>query len=447
MREVNDILVVDDDMEMRLALAEALKRKGYSVSIACNGKEALEEFGEGRYRMVISDVKMPGMDGMEVLREIKRLSPTTPVLLVTAFGTVEKAVEAVKEGAVDFILKPFTLEALEEMVEKALKPQTDAESFQTKGKAFLTRDPVMRRIISMAMVVAESDATVLITGESGTGKELMARFIHEHSKRKDSPFVAVNCAAIPEGLLESELFGHEKGAFTGALNQRQGKFEQANTGTLLLDEISEMDLRLQAKLLRVIQEKEVERLGGKNPIPLDIRIIATTNRDLKKDVKEGRFREDLYYRLNIFPIDLPPLRERKEDIVFLAEYFMKRFSTKYAKHLEGISKEAIEYMEGYHWKGNIRELENTIERAVLLSSGKVLEKEHLVMGCGITEDSPLEDTTSGHTTLREMERELICRTLQDVGGNRTKAARILGISVRTLRNKLKEYGQLMPEGV
>ena len=447
---MNDILVVDDDASMRLALKEALTRKGYTVVLAEDGREAIEKFKELPSRMVISDMKMPGLDGLEVLKEIKRLSPQTPVLLITAFGTIQKAVEAVKEGAVDFILKPFTLESLETTVEKALREQAILDEFESKGRVMLARDPRMRKIISMAMIVAESDATVVISGESGTGKELLARFIHSQSQRKDRPFVAVNCASIPDGLLESELFGHEKGAFTGAMHQRIGKFEQANTGTILLDEISEMDLKLQAKLLRVIQEREVERLGGKTPIPLDLRIIATTNRDLKKEVREGRFREDLFYRLNTFPIHLPPLRERKEDIIHLATYFMKRYSSKYSRHLEEISPEAATYMKEYEWKGNIRELENTIERAVLLSQGRTLELEHLKMGHdGISEEktdgsSNIQDLLESGMTLSEMEKGLIIKTLDCVNGNRTKAAKILGISVKTLRNKLKAYGEILP---
>ena len=264
--------------------------------------------------MVISDMLMPGMNGMELLREIKKTSPQTPVLLITAFGTIESAVEAVKEGAIDFILKPFELETLEDIVGKVFATIETISDFEAKGSLMLAKSAAMNKVVTMASVAASSDATVLISGESGTGKELLSRFIHEASPRTRRPFVAVNCASIPEGLLESELFGHEKGAFTGAHASRAGKFEQADTGTLLLDEISEMDVKLQAKLLRVIQEKEVERIGSRGPLPLDIRIIATTNREMKKEVNEGRFREDLYYRLNIFPLTLPPLRERSGDI-------------------------------------------------------------------------------------------------------------------------------------
>jgi two-component system response regulator FlrC len=456
MQELNKILVVDDELDMRVAIMEALTRKGYSVGLAEDGREALSMLDASQYAMVISDVKMPGIDGIELLKEIKLRGAHIPVLIMSAFGTIEKAVEAVKEGAVDFILKPFDLEALESLVERSLKDCSELLTFETNGKSMLTVDPFMRKLISMAETASSSDATVLLSGESGTGKELLARFIHTRSSRRDNPFVPVNCASIPDGLLESELFGHEKGAFTGASMQRQGKFEQANMGTILLDEISEMDLKLQAKILRVIQEKEVERLGSKVTIKLDIRIIATTNRNIKEEVAEGRFREDLFYRLNIFPLTLPPLRERGADIENLADYFMRKFNVKYSKHLEAISEAALEEIRGCKWRGNIRELENALERAVLLSHGTVLELE-----CFDISSDLLPEEVSGHgqeaaegvsgadaevnnMTLREMERVLIYKTLDGVEWNRTQAAGILGISVRTLRNKLKEYGQLLP---
>ncbi len=520
---MQDILVVDDDLGMRTALDEALRRKGYRVSVAASGPEALSLFNRTRHRLVISDMKMPGMDGVEVLRGIKKMEPATPVLLITAFGTVSKAVEAVKEGALDFIQKPFSLEHLEHLVERALAAaQSGTPEAGGKGFVMTTKSPLMRRTLDFARIAASSDATVLISGESGTGKELVSRFVHSASPRRSGPFVAVNCASIPDGLLESELFGFEKGAFTGAGAARAGKFEQAQGGTLLLDEVSEMDIRLQAKLLRVIQEREVERLGSRTPRALDIRIIATTNRDLQKEVAEGRFREDLFYRLNIFPLVVPPLRKRTEDIPALAAHFMRRFSERYGRRLQSISGEAMEYLRSCRWAGNVRELENTIERSVLLASGAVLEKEHILLTAaqglcmegtdgvlrggagrgagGAAGETPgggargygeaggrreTAEETAGETgrkagrgaergaesgtlsagryestgadgsasisshgargaafnvsTIREMERELICRTLEETGGNRTRAARMLGISIRTLRNKLKEY--------
>ncbi len=498
---MQDILVVDDDLGMRTALDEALRRKGYRVSVAASGREALSLFHQTRHRLVISDMKMPGMDGVEVLRGIKKMEPATPVLLITAFGTVSKAVEAVKEGALDFIQKPFSLDHLECLVERALAAgRSDAPEAWRRGFVMTTNSPLMRRTLDFARIAASSDATVLISGESGTGKELVSRFVHNVSPRCGGPFVAVNCASIPDGLLESELFGFEKGAFTGAAAPRAGKFEQAQGGTLLLDEVSEMDIRLQAKLLRVIQEREVERLGSRTPRALDIRIIATTNRDLQKEVAEGRFREDLFYRLNIFPLVVPPLRKRSEDIPALATHFMRRFCARYGRRLQSISGEAMEYLRSRAWPGNVRELENTIERSVLLASGAVLEKEHILLttaqggdmegmesmgresaGAAATGEMPKggagggEDRRTGRdaerealscgpdekdgarasstivtdgahgttfnvSTIREMERELICRTLEETGGNRTRAARMLGISIRTLRNKLKEYG-------
>jgi two-component system response regulator FlrC len=437
---MNSILVVDDEAAMGVALKEALTRKGYVVDLAENGKAALKQFARGSYNMVISDMQMPGQNGLDLLKEIKKSSPLTPVLLITAYGTIEKAVEAIKEGAIDFMLKPFSLDCLEATVERALKTELNLD---VGGKEMLTRSAVMNKVVAMAETVAGSDATVLLSGESGTGKELMARFIHKSSDRRDGPFVAVNCASIPESLLESELFGHEKGAFTGALAQRHGKFEQANGGTILLDEISEMDIKLQAKLLRVIQEREVERVGGKETVPLDIRIISTTNRNLEEEVSLGRFREDLFYRLNIFPLRLPPLRERVEDVEYLAKHFMVKFSTRYARGIEGISAAAMETLLAYGWPGNIRELENTIERSVLLASGRLIEAEQLELPKGktVAEEPVVDGCLKGENiTISEMEKRLILRTLDEAGGNRTKASRILGISVRTLRNKLKEYG-------
>ncbi len=444
---MHDILVVDDDLGMRTALNEALCRKGYRVDLAGSGREALDMFHDMRYRLVISDMKMPGMDGVELMRGLKKIEPTIPVLLITAFGTVQKAVEAVKEGAVDFIQKPFALECLEGLIEKTLACGFSRESSakEAKGLFMPARSSVMSRTMAFAGIAANSDATVLISGESGTGKELVSRFIHEQSVRRSGPFVAVNCASIPDGLLESELFGCEKGAFTGAVNGRVGKFEQADRGTILLDEVSEMDVRLQAKLLRVIQEREVERLGGKKVTPLDIRIIATTNRDLTLEVQEGRFREDLFYRLNIFPLHIPPLRERQDDIPLLSEHFMARFAGRYNRHLGSISEEAMAELKARAWPGNVRELENTIERSVLLSSGSVLTKEHLLLCNGVGgKDVPKaaisERTSFDGITIKDVERDLIRKTLEETGGNRTKAARRLGISIRTLRNKLKEYG-------
>lgn len=422
------VLVVDDEPQMRDGLQEVLRRKGYEVVTAEDGDEALTLLSRENFSAILADVKMPGMDGLTLLRSVREVSPDTPVLMMTAFGTIEDAIEAMKEGARDYILKPFSPELIENAIRKVVIPDVDRAKF-----GIITRNRRMGEIIEMAREVASTSATVLIMGESGTGKELLARFIHASSGRRDKPFVAINCASIPEGLLESELFGYEKGAFTGALSRRVGKFEMANGGTLLLDEIGEMGLNLQAKLLRVIQEKEIDRLGGRGPVPLDIRIIATTNRSLKEEVKKGRFREDLFYRLNVFPIVLPPLRERPDDIPLLAEHFLRVFSVRNGKNIEGFTEEAVEALIASPWKGNVRELENVIERAVLVCRGKEIDVKDLFYG---EEDlSPYFHTG----TIREMEKELILRTLKETGGNRTMAARRLGISIRTLRNKLKEY--------
>lgn len=447
MAETARILVVDDEEKMRLAVMEALRRRGYSVTGAATAEAAIGLVLSGDWSLVISDMKMPGMDGMGLLKAIKKASPHIPVLMITAFGTIEKAVEAVKEGAMDFILKPFSLDALEGLVEKAVRASAVLNSFESKGKAMLSVDPAMKKVVSMALTAASTDATVLISGESGTGKELLTRFIHENSPRSKRPFVAVNCASIPDGLIESELFGHEKGAFTGATVSRQGKFELASTGTMLLDEITELDIRLQAKLLRVIQEKEVDRLGGKAPLRLDIRFIATTNRDIRAEVREGRFREDLFYRLNIFPIALPALRERKEDAIYLAGHFMRKFSLRYSRRIESMSGELVEHIKTAEWRGNVRELENTIERGVLVCTGPVLGLEHVCQpddGGRTATGGAASFETAKNMTLSDMEKGLIVKTLGDAHGNRTKAAGILGISVRTLRNKLKEYGQFFP---
>ncbi len=402
MNKLKNILVVDDEADMRLAINEAMVRKGYSVTLASDGLEALEKLKTSDYAMVISDMAMPGLDGFGLLKEVKRLYSHIPVLLITAYGTIERAVEAVKEGAEDFILKPFDLAVLENTVEKAITLQAQCMTFESRGKNMLTIDPMMRKLVSMSITASTCDATVLVSGESGTGKELLARFIHERSKRANGPFIAVNCASIPDGLLESELFGHEKGSFTGATALRLGKFESANRGTILLDEISEMDSKLQAKLLRVLQEHEVERLGGKVPIRLDIRVIATTNRNLKEEVREGRFREDLFYRLNIFPLRLPPLRERKGDVEFLANHFMRLYCARYSKRLEGFSPPALKNLCEREWRGNIRELENTVERAVLISRGRLLEPEHL-----LTDDSDGLYTDSAVTVSETVDEPVV----------------------------------------
>ena len=428
------VLLVEDEREMQKALGAVLERFGLRVFTAEDGLHAMAKFRQDLYDLVIADVKMPRMSGMELLKEIKKIAPRTPVVLLTAYGTIEGAVNAMKEGAFDYIEKPFSPEVLEEVVRRALASRAEALRGQ---RPIIAQDPKMLELLEVARTVASSPAPVLITGESGTGKELLARYIHEQSPRKDRPFVAVNCAALPEGLLETELFGHERGSFTGAVAQKKGKFELAHRGTLLLDEVSEMPLSLQAKILRALQEGEIDRVGGIKPVAVDVRVIATSNRDLVEEVRRGRFREDLFFRLNVIPLHIPPLRERKEDIPLLASYFLEKYADLNGKTVKDLAPETLDLLMDYSWPGNVRELENVIHRAVLLAKGEVLEPKDLVIEEGLSPRAP--NPVRPGTSLKEMERWLILETLKKVGGNRTKAAQLLGVSVRTIRNKLKEY--------
>lgn len=428
--ETKPILVVDDSPQMRMALKEAIQKLGHRVVACENGEEAIEKLRRHGFSLIVTDMKMPQMDGLTLLREVRRSIGNLPVLVITGFGTIENAVESMKEGATDYLMKPFSFDALKKTINSILVRIRNA-------REILTQNPKMHKIVSIAENLAASDITVLVYGESGTGKEILARQIHRMSRRADKPFVAVNCAAIPDNLLESELFGYEKGSFTGAIERRTGKFELAKGGTILLDEVGEMSMTLQAKLLRVLQEKEIDRIGGNEPIAVDVRVIATTNKDLYKECSEGRFREDLYYRLNVFPVKLPALRERPEDITFLALHFMKRFSAYAGKEIKGFSENAIALLKNRQWRGNVRELENVIQRAVFLSKGKLINSEDFLL-----EDVTAKTAMNGN--LKNMEKELILQTLKDVNGNKTKAARILGVSVRTIRNKLNEYGKKFP---
>ncbi|MDA0690929.1 MAG: sigma-54 dependent transcriptional regulator [Nitrospinae bacterium] len=444
------ILVVDDESEMRVALETTLKREGYQPVSVQDGKAAWEKIEHESFDLIISDVKMPRMDGVELLRAVKQHSPKTIVIMMTAYGDIDNAVETMKVGAFDYLLKPFSAEILISTVNRAFlkEPETTARQpaptppeKTVSERKIITCNEEMKRLLKFAENIAYSKSTVLIIGETGTGKELFARLIHQHSPRADRPFVPINCAALPEGLLETEMFGHEKGAFTGADNRKEGKFELAHKGTLLLDEVTEMSLPLQAKLLRVLQEHEIDKVGGKEAIPVDVRVIATSNRDIKKRIKENQFREDLYYRLNVIPLRLIPLRERKEDIPLLAEHFLQLHCREMHKTVPSIDEATLTLLKKYNWPGNIRELGNILERAALVCNEDTLLPAHLFF----EEDSEMDGETGSKLlsnfqgTIYDMEKALILQTLEEVSGNKTRAAESLGISIRTLRNKLTEY--------
>jgi two-component system response regulator FlrC len=449
------IVIVDDDPTMRAALREALSDLGHGICYFPNGEEADRHLAHAGADLVISDVRMPGLSGLDLLKRFQQI----PFILISGFATVPEAVEAMKMGAYDFVVKPFSYRELIPVVEAGLARKSNDDPCDHEGAEFVTENPRMHALLDFARQVAKSHASILIQGESGTGKELLARFIHSNSRRSAGPFVAVNCAALPEGLLESELFGYERGAFTGAVSSKAGKFELAHTGTILLDEISELPLSLQAKLLRVLQEREVDRVGGKKPLTVDIRVIATTNRELREMTRAGNFREDLFYRLNVVPVRLFPLRERIDDIEPLA----RSFFVKQGYAGAALTTRAIDQLRNNSWRGNVRELYNVLERAAIMAQGGAIEPEHLLLEeeleswsdgavtlqpsrpepCGVVVNTePLArgmGNSTGNLSVKEMEEQLIFRTLKQVNNNRTLAARILGISVRTLRNKLKFY--------
>ncbi len=447
------VLVVEDEPSLREALCETLDLAGYAVESAGDGAAAMALLAEpGRVRdigLVVSDVQMTPMDGHALLGELRARHPDLPVLLMTAYGSIQKAVEAMQAGAVDYLVKPFEAATLVDMVARYLC-HDDAND-----EGMVAADPRSSYIATLARRVAGADATVMITGESGSGKEVLARYIHRHSPRAAQPFIAINCAAIPDNMLEATLFGYEKGAFTGAYNASPGKFEQAQQGTLLLDEISEMDLGLQAKLLRVLQEREVERLGGRKVIPLDVRVLATSNRDLAAEVAAGRFREDLYYRLNVFPLHLPPLRERRADILPLARRLLSHHARVQGRPAPGLSVAAESSLLAHEWPGNVRELDNVLQRALILQPAATIDDGDLHFEvCGRPAAAPVgtpprlaagEEATAGD--LRSHEHQLIVETLKSVRGSRKAAAVRLGISERTLRYKLariRESGVELP---
>jgi DNA-binding NtrC family response regulator len=443
------ILVIDDESLMREYVQEALLRAGHDVTVAPSGRDGIQLLGTKTFDVIVTDLKMQPVDGIEVLRAVRAQSPATACIIMTAYGTVDTAVTALKEGAFDYIMKPFTPDELELAVTRALERERIAqENMYLRAElnkrydfsAMVGASDAMKRVYEQIQKVADSRATILIRGESGTGKELVARAIHYSGARRDRPFIKVNCAALSAGLLESELFGHEKGSFTGAHERKIGRFELADSGTILLDEVSEIGIELQPKLLRALQEREFERVGGNAPIKVDTRIICTTNRNLEEAVDKGQLREDLFFRLNVIPVVLPPLRERKEDIPALMECFLKRYAQENNRPITGFAPETVDLFAECEWPGNVRELQNTIERAVVLSSVRVLGPEQFAFG---PSRAPRTNGNSVSvrigTTVGDMEKELILRTLEKHNQNRTHAAEVLGISVRTLRNKLKEY--------
>ncbi|BAL80928.1 sigma-54-dependent transcriptional regulator [Caldisericum exile] len=454
------ILVADDEENIRMLLGETLKDESYEVVEVDNGKDAVEQVKTNDFDCVLMDVRMPVLDGMEAFLKIREINNSLPVIFLTAYGSSDLAIKAMKKGAYDYLTKPFDIEELKIKVRKAIELKELTEnvpSFEKEENRYASDEIVgnsskMQEVFKEIGKIAESDATVLIRGESGTGKELVAKAIHHHSTRRNKPFVVVNCAAIPESLLESELFGHEKGAFTDAYTKRIGKFEQANEGTIFLDEIGDMSLNLQAKLLRVLQEKTFNRVGGNETITTTARVLAATNRDLEKLVESGEFREDLFYRLNVVTIWLPPLRERKEDIPLLVDYFVSKYSEKYKKNVRGVSKEVLELFMEYDWPGNVRELENAIARGVIVTSAPLILLEDLPQ----TLQSKIQKKEENKAQIDEenlnlpqliekIEKEAIIKALERAQGNKTKAAQILGISRKSLFNKLRYYN-LIKEG-
>jgi len=440
------VLIVDDDRYVNDCIRETIERADYDTEAVFSAEEALLRMKTQSFDIVLSDFKMQGMNGIALLDHIKRISPETIVVMITAYGTVEKAVQAIKKGAYDFLLKPITPETVEhvlkrvvEMIELRTENEILRKDLADRFQNMIGKTQIMKQVFDLIQSVAPARSTIMITGDSGTGKEMVARAIHYCSDRRDKPFIQLNCAAIPESLVESELFGYEKGAFTDAKKMRRGRFEMADGGTLLLDEISEMPLNLQSKLLRVLQERQFERIGSSDTISVDVRVIATSNRNLKDHIANGQFRDDLYFRLNVIPIHLPPLRERAEDIPILVNHFMERYSVENKKHIDGISQQALKLLIKYHWPGNVRELENVIERAVVTSNSETLTDSDFPVDLAVGEVGSVGEGLRIPMKLEEGSRYLILKTLEKFNGNKTRAAEALGVSARTIRNKLAEY--------
>jgi len=455
MKNKSTILVVDDDDAHRIMLRTLIGGWGYEVSEADDGAAAIDQVKEQAYDLVLMDVRMVQVSGLEALAQIKLYNPAIPVIIMTAYSSVDTAVKALKQGAHDYLTKPLDFDKLKITIERAMEHTRLKEENrllkQSLGKHFdwqniIGQSPAMINLLETVAQVAPSEATVLIAGESGTGKELIAGAIHYNSSRKDGPFVKLNCAAITETLLESELFGHEKGAFTGADRRKEGRFYQAHSGSLFLDEVSEMPLIMQVKLLRVLQEREFTRVGGEKTIQVDVRVIAATNKNLTDLISKGEFREDLYYRLNVVDMEIPPLRNRREDIPLLAQHFLEMFAAKNRKELKGFTPLVLDHLIKYKWPGNVRELMNAVERAVVLSRSEYLSENDfpIISGADIDNDEAVSDTTkvniSGKMPLEEVEKATILKTLKAAGGNKSEAARRLGITRKTLHKKLKSYG-------
>ena len=445
------ILIVDDEPAHRKMLEAVLSSEGYEVIQAADGSEAIAQVEKGFFDLILMDIRMQHTSGIEALKSIREISPGIPVVMMTAYASVDTAVATLKSGAFDYLTKPLDIDELKIMLAKALRHhRLEEENLQLREQldsrfdfsSIIGSSSAMKKMFETMALVAATEVTVLICGESGTGKELVANAIHHNSPRGQRPFIKVNCAALPETLLESELFGHEKGAFTGAVNRRKGRFQLAHMSSIFLDEIAEMAPTTQAKILRVLQERSFEPVGGNETIQVDTRVITATNRNLEDEIKAGRFREDLYYRLNVVQIVVPPLRERREDIPLLANFFISHYTAKNRRQIKGIASRALDLLMRYDWPGNVRELENTIERAVILARGDMIGAESLpeaIQAAAGTAGANLIDFDPGRS-LKDMEREMILRTLNETSGNRTHAAKILGISRRTLQLKLKEYG-------